>query len=281
MQYPFFRKFTYFLACMLGAELLSACAPVKISQSLSSSTEVSSNPDFSSSVLLSEQEERIWRPINVDLSKIDADRKLIAFTFDDAPSNQLENILSVFQAYNEENPDCYATATLFCNSMLFDANRRAGLKRALKSGFELGNHTHSHLDLTTLSIEEIRSEIDSTDRYLAKLDGQKLHLLRAPYGKTDQTVKACAYAPIIGWTIDTLDWTGRSAEEISSQVLSNLADGSIVLMHDGYEHTVYALKALLPRLKELGYQVVNVSQLAKAHSCVLTSGNIYVRARKR
>ncbi|MBQ8406240.1 MAG: hypothetical protein IJX09_06275 [Clostridia bacterium] len=52
-------------------------------------------------------------------------------------------------------------------------------------------------------------------------------------------------------------------------------------MHDGYKHTVDALKRLLPDLKADGYQVVSVSQLAKAHGCTLRRGSTYIRARKQ
>jgi peptidoglycan/xylan/chitin deacetylase (PgdA/CDA1 family) len=164
--------------------------------------------------------------------------------------------------------------------MLFDSFRRKSLRRAVAMGFELGNHTHSHLDLTILSKEELQTEIDKTDKYLSLLDGRDRHLLRAPFGKIDEFVKSNSPAPLIDWTIDTLDWTGKSQEYIFHQIFSNLFNGAIVLMHDGYEHTVSALKELLPALKAADYQVVSVAQLAKAHNCVLKRGERYIRARK-
>lgn len=223
----------------------------------------------------------IWDVSDVDISEIDPNRKLIAFTFDDSPSRTLENIFAVFAAFNEENPDCKATATVFFNSSLFDASTPHLLLTASALGFELGNHTHSHADLTTLSAAELRSEIDRTDELLAEADGKPRHLLRPPFGKANEQVKAAAETPIIDWTIDTLDWTGVSEDEIYNTVFDNRFSGAIVLMHDGYEHTVDALKRLLPDLQADGYQVVGVSQLAKAHGCTLKKGRIYIRARKQ
>ena len=52
-------------------------------------------------------------------------------------------------------------------------------------------------------------------------------------------------------------------------------------MHDGYVETVSAVKRLLPDLKNAGYQVVGVSQLAKANGCQLKTGSVYIRARKQ
>ena len=223
----------------------------------------------------------IWDVSDVDISHIDPAKKLIAFTFDDAPSRTLENILTVYAAYNEANPDCRASATIFCNSGLFDAQTPHLLSTCLALGLELGNHTHSHYDLTTLSEPILCDEIDRTDRALCAFDGKERHLLRAPFGKNNDFVTAAAPVPMIDWTIDTLDWSGVSEDAIYRAVFDNRFSGAIVLMHDGYPHTVDALKRLLPDLKADGYQVVSVSQLAKAHGCTLRRGNTYIRARKR
>ena len=222
----------------------------------------------------------VWDLSDVDLSNVDVNRKLISFTFDDAPSSELENILAVFAEYNESNPDCKAFATLFCNGYLCDEASMLTLHTAYALGFELGNHTQSHLNLATLSESELQTEIDQTDEILQRIDGKKRHLLRAPFGSFNDLVKQVSSTPLIDWTIDTLDWTGIPEEEIFEKVFSNKQDGHIVLMHDTKGYTVSALKRLLPALKEEGYQVVSVSQLAKAHNCTLKRGSVYIRARK-
>ena len=223
----------------------------------------------------------IWDLSNVDISQIDSTRKLVSFTFDDTPARNLENILAVFASFNERNPSCKATATLFVNGHLTTPEAESFLSAACAMNFELGNHTHSHLDLTTLTKGELQNEIDKTDEILQKIDGKHRHLLRAPFGKINQLLQEQAATPIINWTIDTLDWTGVSAEEIYDCIYGKLYPGAIVLMHDGYQNTVDALKKLLPDLEECGYQVVSVSQLAKAHNCTLRNGKVYVRARKQ
>ena len=222
-----------------------------------------------------------WDVNDVDISNIDRNKKLIAFTFDDAPSRTIENILTVYAAFNEENPDCPASATIFCNSGLFDAQSTHVLYSCLTLGIELGNHTHSHYDLTTLSQPILLDEINRTDKALFEIDGKPRHLLRAPFGKADTFVKSHAPSPMIDWTIDTMDWSGVSEDAIYRSVFDNRFSGAIVLMHDGYKNTVNALKRLLPDLKSDGYQVVSVSQMAKAHGCTLRRGNTYIRLRKQ
>lgn len=223
----------------------------------------------------------VWDVSDVDLSKIDENRKLIAFTFDDAPARSLENILAVYADFNESNPDCPAFATLFVNGCRFNEQTPTLLHAALTLGMELGNHTYSHADLTTLSPDDTKAEIDRVDDMLFAIDGKRRHLFRPPYGKITTEQKTAATTPIISWTIDTLDWTGTDEDNIYQSVMRNKFPGAIVLMHDGYANTVRALKRLLPDLKAEGYQVVSISQMSKAHACPLQKGKEYIRARKR
>lgn len=223
----------------------------------------------------------IWDVSDVDISYIDQSRKLISFTFDDAPSKTFENILAVFAAHNETHETCQATATFFCNGHFFNAHTLHSLRLAHTLNMELGNHTFSHPNLATLSKPEIQNEIDSVDKRLQNIDGKPRHLFRAPFGRIDERVKQIVQTPIIDWTIDTLDWTGVSAQEIYDVVWTNKYAGAIVLMHDGYENTVDALKLLLPDLYAAGYQVASVSAMSKAHACPLRRGGVYIRARKK
>ena len=223
----------------------------------------------------------VWDVSDVDVSQIDPTKKLISFTFDDAPTRKLENLFAVFANFNEQNPDCTASATYFFNGNLFDNENFQLLHTALAMGFELGNHTFSHYDLSTLSEAEIQREIQKTDEILQRTDGKKYHLLRAPFGRVNDLVKNLSPTPLIDWSIDTVDWKGVTADEIYEQVMQNAFSGAIVLFHDGYTQTIEAVKRLLPDLKDNGYQIVSVSQLAKMHNCNLQRGKVYIRAKKQ
>ena len=47
----------------------------------------------------------------------------------------------------------------------------------------------------------------------------------------------------------------------ASDVMSDIEDGDIILMHDIYENTYEASKVILKRLYDEGYEVVTVSEL--------------------
>lgn len=220
-----------------------------------------------------------WDTADIDVSRVDPKRKLIAFTFDDAPASTLDAIVGAFLGFNSTHPDAPATATLFCNGMRLRPSTVQSVEIALTAGFELGNHTQNHYDLSKLSLSEIRQELDETDKLLSRFDGKPLHLLRTPYGNVCENVRMQARTPIISWFIDTKDWTGIPAKQIYQSVWEQKHAGVIVLMHDGYPHTVSALKLLLPDLYDAGYQAVSVSQMAKVHQCQLKIGGVYTRAR--
>lgn len=266
--------FTLFNSYLLPSFFLLSTIPQRKSLSTETPCAISCQAALS-------QPQTIWDVSCVDTSRIQHGRKLIALTFDDAPASTIDPILKVFLDFNVTHADAPATATLFCNGKNVTSAARTSLQTAFAVGFELGNHTQHHYNLPCLSGSEIQTEIEQTDAILKAFDGKPTHLLRAPYGNVNDSVRQAAKTPIISWFIDTLDWTGRSPEDIYTTVWENKFSGCIVLMHDGYLGTVEALARLLPDLYEAGYQVVTVSQMAKAHNCPLKIGSVYTRARKK
>ena len=71
------------------------------------------------------------------------------------------------------------------------------------------------------------------------------------------------------WDVDSLDWKGISAQEITDRVLRGVKDGSIILFHNAAEHTPEALPGILDELQRRGYSVVPVSE-------ILLSGETYL-----
>lgn len=275
---PFRKKtFTVLLFCSL---FLSAC---------SSPQENSFSVDRNQTIIFPAElppqsaptpEQNVWDVSNVDISTIDKTRKFVALTFDDAPQSMLENLLAVFANFNQIHPNCPSTATVFCNGRLIHNENKHTLSAACAMGWELGNHAFSHTDLTTLSAQEKWREISDTDALLQTIDGNALHLFRPPFGKIEREWKELLPVPIVNWTIDTLDWTGKTSEEIQQSVLQNIFDGAIVLLHDSKQNTVDAVKELLPKLYENGYQAITLSAMAKVHGVSMKNGAEYIRLRK-
>lgn len=262
-RYPFLLALLFVLLFALGA-----CTPPSPSPVTPTPPDDITNEPVPS--------EGLWNTDDVDISHIRSER-LIAFTFDDGPVAETEALLKVFEEYNKANPDFIAHATLFIMGDKVKESDKAVLQRAFDGGMELGNHSFSHANLTTLTEENILEEIDRTDSILKEIDGKERHLFRPPGGHSDERVLALAKAPFINWTgdLDTSDWTGVSENEIYNKITTNILDGGIVLMHQGYPETVKAVERLLPDLKERGFQVVSVSELAKAYEIKMYTGQVY------
>lgn len=261
--------------------LLSSCggSVSSSSEELSSSVESVSSKGSSSSSS-SEDDKDIYDVSETDISHIDTENRLICLTFDDGPKTEYEGqILDAFDSFNKK----YASSGFKAHGTFFyignnitDAKEET-IKRAISSGFQIGNHTLSHQHLENMTEEQIKSEVAGTITNLKKYTELDDLMVRLPYGTYNSTVTSAINVPMINWTdgLDTLDWDGQSADQIYDTVMNNLVDGGIVLMHEGYSNTITALKRLLPSLYERGYQVVSINEYCKARNIKVKRHQVY------
>ena len=59
--------------------------------------------------------------------------------------------------------------------------------------------------------------------------------------QVNDTVKSTVGTPMILWSIDTLDWKTQDVESTVEEVMNNVKDGSIILMHDIFSTSVDAV----------------------------------------
>jgi len=226
----------------------------------------------------------------------DNDCMKIALTFDDGPSAlYTADILDYLK-------DEGIHATFFVVGTQARSNPEL-LLREETEGHEIGNHTDTHPRLSgkqfsvcdrcggvithdgsicpaassgvggcvcTALIREIEACADT----VYELSERQTSLFRPPEGYCTEEISAVASAMdyrIILWNIDTRDWDKATADEIASQVLTDVQSGDIILFHDSVSRrdpqTLQALKMIIPVLKERGYQFVTVSELIDTASC--------------
>ncbi len=180
--------------------------------------------------------------------------KRVALTFDDGPHSKVtQQILKTLKKYN-------AKATFF---VVGDSAKKYPqvLKEVYDAGHEIGNHTFSHAKLTTLSVKQIQSQIQSTDTVVKSITGHNTTVFRPPYGAYNNSVKSQLEVPNVLWTIDTLDWKHHNPTKTLQIVKANVKNGSIILMHDIHQTTADALDSVLATLQKQGYEFVTVSEL--------------------
>ncbi len=138
------------------------------------------------------------------------------------------------------------------------------VKKIDEAGFEIGLHSNTHADFATLSAEQVRSELEANIQILSNITGKKPTLFRFPYGSyTDSAIKVCEELGLtcIQWSVDSLDWKGISAKEISSRVLTKAQSGSLCLFHNNSDHILDALPIVLDGLKNKGFNVCNIGDV--------------------
>lgn len=202
---------------------------------------------------------------------LDPNQKRVAITFDDGPHNVWTK-----QIVNELGRYGY-TATFFVLGNRIDGTAYKGgdtVSFVASQGHEIAIHGYTHeVYYNKCTDEEYNFELSETDKAIRKWGGGTPTLMRPIGGSiTTERVEACPYA-VIKWDVDSEDWRYKyksddteearkeKVDTIVQNVMSNVGDGSIILLHDIYESTYDATRIILERLNAEGYAVVSVSEL--------------------
>jgi peptidoglycan-N-acetylglucosamine deacetylase len=152
----------------------------------------------------------------------------LALTFDDGPdpvwTPRLLDLLS----------DLGAAATFFVIAPCAAAHPEL-IDRIAREGHTIGLHCDRHVRHSRRGIDWGRADAAHA---LELLDGVGVRpsWWRSPWGDLapwSARVAAEQGLELIGWTVDTHDWRGDSAERMFGAVAAGLHGGAIVLAHDG------------------------------------------------
>ena len=223
-------------------------------------------------------ESMVRLPHSYTIEQYGYDPHKLALSFDDGPDPVwTPKILDILKQYNVKG------AFMVIGE---EAQNNVGLlKRYVREGHEIGNHTFTHPDISEISPRQLELELNWTERLFAAEVGIQPLYFRPPYSIDQEPDTNDEAAPayriqqmgytIIGDKIDTDDWNEhprKSPQEITDSVMQQLDEmkthpwmrGSIILLHDGggnRQATVDALPVLITTLRAKGYEFVPVSEL--------------------
>lgn len=201
------------------------------------------------------------------LEAIDPEKPMVAVTYDDGPNpDTTPTVLDVLEKH-------YAVATFFMQGKNIEGNEEI-LERSSAMGNELANHSWDHPQLSKLSADGIKKQLDDTDALIKAHSGEENPILRPPYGDMNDTVKSVCGKPIIIWSLDTLDWKTRSTQKTYESCMT-AKDGDIILMHDIHESTVAAAEDIITGLQEKGFQLVTVTELYRYRDGEFGDGSVH------
>ena len=183
--------------------------------------------------------------------------KLIALTFDDGPNTTTTNdVLDILEEYD-------AKASFFLIGDNINAESAVSVKRAFDMGMEIDNHSKTHSNMSKMSAEELNEEISYVDEKVKEITGEPTKFFRPPFIDVSQGMYDAIDLPFI-CGIDCQDYMANvTAQERADYILNGAKDGVIVLLHDaaGNQQTVDALKIVMPKLVEQGYEFVTLTEL--------------------
>jgi peptidoglycan/xylan/chitin deacetylase (PgdA/CDA1 family) len=182
-------------------------------------------------------------------------RKLISLTFDDGPSAYTGQVLRILRRFG-------ATATFFDVGQVIPG-REAVMRRIVRSGSEIGNHSMHH------DADPPHRDLAAASRRIRHASGFAPCLFRPPYGVIDRRLVRRARKlglETVRWSVDPDDWERPGATKIYRRVVEHVHPGAIVMLHDGggdRGQTVAALPRILGDLHRRGYRSVAVTRLLR------------------
>jgi peptidoglycan/xylan/chitin deacetylase (PgdA/CDA1 family) len=194
----------------------------------------------------------------ITFNSVHVDGPYIALTFDDGPNATLTpKLLDLLAAR-------HLKATFFVIGQNA-ADHPDILRRAVREGHEIGNHSWSHPNLGKMSDEAVRRELQKTDEAIVAAIGKKPTLMRPPYGSITANQKKWIHDEfgyrIIIWDVDPLDWKRPGPSVVTARILKETKAGSIVLAHDIHPPTIEAMPATFDQLMKKGFKSVTVTEL--------------------
>ncbi|REK69429.1 delta-lactam-biosynthetic de-N-acetylase [Paenibacillus paeoniae] len=194
----------------------------------------------------------------------DTTRKELFLTFDNGYENGLTGkILDVLK-------EKQVPATFFVTGH-YIKDQPELLKRMASEGHIIGNHSWSHPDMTTLSDDAIRIELEKVKEQVQEVTGQQeMTYLRPPRGIFSEKVlaasKSSGYTSVF-WSIAYKDWDVRAQKGASyafQQVTKQLHPGAILLLHSVSQDNADALASIIDEARRQGYEFKGLPELSSS-----------------
>lgn len=195
-----------------------------------------------------------------------AEVRCVALTFDDGPGSRTSQVLGALKTAG-------VRATFFVRGTSAQLHPEL-VRQMVTDGHAVGNHSWDHQLYPRLTPGEAADESTRTSDLLAILTGARPTMLRPPYGRFEPSTPSEGMAFVL-WSVDSEDWKGTTAAQISARVRAQVKDGAIVRLREEAA-TIEALPGLLRQLQADGYTLVTVPDLLGGQ---LESGKAYYARR--
>jgi len=190
-------------------------------------------------------------------------QRRVALTIDDGPDPAVTPaVLDLLDAHG-------ARATFFCIAERAKA-APALLREIIRRGHSVQNHSwHHRHHFSLMGPAALAREIDGAQQLLAGLTGVRPHCFRAPAGLRNPFLDPVLHRRglhLVSWTRRGFDTREASPQRVLGRLQQGLADGDILLLHDGHAARapdgrpvlLSVLPPLLARCREAGLATVTL-----------------------
>lgn len=186
----------------------------------------------------------------------DTDKKIIYLTFDCGYENG--NTPVILDALKKHG----VSATFFVVGTYIKEEPEL-IRRMIKEGHTVGNHTWHHPDMSQIaSIESFQKELTAVESAFLQITGKEMtHFYRPPQGKYSlsnlQMAKELGYTTFF-WSLAYVDWLEDdqpSKDDAFDKLLYRIHPGAIVLLHNTSDTNALIMDELLTKWEEMGYQI--------------------------
>ncbi len=192
--------------------------------------------------------------VSNDASAGPQEKKKIALTFDDGPDSEYTPMLLDGLAERK------VKATFFVIGKQAEEQPEI-MRRLVKEGHLIGNHTYNHVDIRHMTESAAKEEILKANEVITEYTGEEPCFLRPPFGNGSSRLEKDIEMIQVLWTIDTMDWACKNEAKICNTVYREIKENSIILMHDEYPSSVRAALSIIDQLKKEGYEFVTVDEI--------------------
>lgn len=208
------------------------------------------------------QEDYLYDQVN---GPVDDRLPTVVLTFDDGPGKNTQKVVEILREYN-------AVASFFMLGERINYVEPEVLMNLITEGSSINSHSYSHANFKNLTAEQIQQEIQNTTIAIYNVTEYNIRFFRPPYGSYNDFVKENAFFPLVLWSVDPRDWDTDDPNVVYENVINNVSDGDVVLLHEIHDSTVEALPRILEELNHRGYQIVTIEEMVDSLGSKLPRG---------
>lgn len=190
----------------------------------------------------------------------DTTKKEIYLTFDNGyEQGYTEKVLNILK--DKKVPAAFFVTGDYLNQ------RPDLIKRMVNEGHIVGNHSWSHPDMTSISDEKIKQELNKVEKKFEELTGVKgMQYLRPPRGvfseRTLAVSKEAGYTNVF-WSLAFVDWktdNQKGWKYAYDNIMKQIHPGAILLLHTVSKDNAEALAKVIDDLRKEGYSFKSLDE---------------------